>query len=77
MIPDSYMNGIWMDGPLTSDLYDPEGADPGFPVGGGAEPTGDGAPTYDFAKFKKKLYEIEKSLGHGGVPERPLTVQDL
>ena len=29
------------------------GADPGFPVGGGANPPG-GAPRYDFAKFCKK-----------------------
>ena len=38
------------------------GADPGFPVGGGADPPG-GAPTYDFAKFREKLHEIEKILG--------------
>ena len=38
------------------------GADPGFPVGGGANPPG-GAPTYDFAKFCEKLHEIEKILG--------------
>ena len=56
-----------MDGPLTSDLYDPEGADPGFPVGGGAEPPGDGDTNLRFCQIKKKkLYEIEKSLGHGG-----------
>ena len=30
------------------------GADPGFPVEGGANPPG-GAPTYDFAKFCEKL----------------------
>ena len=41
------------------------GADPGFPVGGGANPPG-GAPTYDFAKFCEKLHEIEKILGRGG-----------
>ena len=28
-------------------------ADPGFPLGGGANPPG-GAPTYDFAKFSQK-----------------------
>ena len=41
------------------------GADPGFPVGGGANSPG-GAPTYDFAKFCEKLHEIEKILGRGG-----------
>ena len=41
------------------------GADPGFPVGGGANPPG-GAPTYDFAKFHEKLHEIEKILGRRG-----------
>ena len=41
------------------------GADPGFPVGGGADPRG-GAPTYDFVKFSKKLHEIEKNLGRRG-----------
>ena len=41
------------------------GADPGFPVGGGASPPG-GAPTYDFAKFSEKLHEIEKIFGRGG-----------
>ena len=43
------------------------GADPGFPVGGGANPRGGGAPTYDFAKFCEKLHEIEKILGRWGV----------
>ena len=42
------------------------GADPGFSVGGGANPPGWGAPTYDFAKFCEKLHEIEKILGCGG-----------
>ena len=41
------------------------GMDPGFPVGGGANPPG-GVPTYNFAKFCEKLHEIEKILGHGG-----------
>ena len=41
------------------------GADPGFPVGLGANPRG-GAPTYEFAKFCKKLHEIEKILGRRG-----------
>ena len=38
------------------------GADPGFPVGGGANPAV-GAPTYDFAKFSEKLREIKKIQG--------------
>ena len=33
-------------------------ADPGFPLGGGANPPG--APAYDFAKFSKKSHEIER-----------------
>ena len=37
------------------------GANPGFPVGGGANPPGV-VPTYDFAKFSEKLHEIEKIL---------------
>ena len=40
------------------------GADPGFPVGGGANPRG--GAIYDFAKFCEKLHEIEKILGRGG-----------
>ena len=36
------------------------GADPGFPIGGGTNPPG-GTPTYDFAKFCKKLHELEKN----------------
>ena len=59
-------------------------ADLGFPVGGDANPPGDGggAPTYDFAKFCEKLHEIEKIVGHGGrspgVPplNPPLTPMD-
>ena len=43
------------------------GVDPGFPVGGGANPPV-GVPTYDFAKFCKKLHEIEKIFGHREVP---------
>ena len=44
------------------------GADPGFPIGGGANPPGGGggAPTYDFAKFCEKLHEIEKILARAG-----------
>ena len=41
------------------------GADPGLSIGGGANPPG-GAPTYDFAKFHKKLHEVEKILGCKG-----------
>ena len=42
------------------------GADPGFPLGGGTDPPGRGAPTYDFVKISEKLHEIEKILGRGG-----------
>ena len=35
-------------------------ADPGFLWGGGANPPGRGAPTYDFAKISQKLHEIER-----------------
>ena len=43
------------------------GADPGFPVGGGANPRGGGgAPTYDFVKSSEKLHEIEKILDRRG-----------
>ena len=38
------------------------GADPGFPVGGGADPRG--APTYDFVKFSEKMHELEKIFRH-------------
>ena len=41
------------------------GADPGFPVGGGADPTW-GVATYDFVKFSQKLHEIEKIWAVGG-----------
>ena len=44
------------------------GADPGFPVGGGADPLA-GAPTYDFVKFSQYLHENEKILGRApGAP---------
>ena len=47
------------------------GADPGFPVGGDANPPGV-VPTYDFAKFCKTLHEIEKILGcRGHAPGAP------
>ena len=32
----------------------------GFPGGGANSPGGGGAPTYDFAKFSRKLHEIER-----------------
>ena len=38
----------------------------------GRQPSRVGAPTYDFAKFRKKLHEIEKILGRrGGAPGAP------
>ena len=40
------------------------GTDPGFLVGGGADPPG--GPTYDFVKISQKLHETEKFLGRGG-----------
>ena len=44
------------------------GANPGFPVGGGADPLGGGggAPTYDFVKFSEKLHEIKKIMDRRG-----------
>ena len=37
----------------------------------GRQPSkGGGAPTYDFAKFCKKLHEIEEILGRAGIPRR-------
>ena len=41
------------------------GADPGFPVGGGANSWG-GAPTYKLAGFSQKLHEIKKILVRKG-----------
>ena len=32
----------------------------------GHQPSGGGAPTYDFAKIGEKLHEIEKIMGHRG-----------
>ena len=54
------------------------GADQGYPVGGGSNLRGGGAPTYDFAKFYEKLHEIEKILGRrgacaGGAPPKSAT----
>ena len=34
------------------------GADPGFLVGGGANPPGGGAPTYNFANFAKNCMKL-------------------
>ena len=45
-------------------------ADPGFPRGGGTNSPG-GAPTYDFAKFSRKLHEIERIWIPGGGGMRP------
>ena len=45
--------------PVGFDPKQPPAADPGFPRGGGANPPS-GAPTYDFAKFFRKLHEIER-----------------
>ena len=41
------------------------GADPGFPVEEGANPSRR-APTYDFAKLSENLHKIEKILGRRG-----------
>ena len=49
---------------IYSHSHPQTGADPGFPVEGGANPRG--APTYDFVKFSEKLHEMEKILDHGG-----------
>ena len=44
------------------------GEDPGFPVGGGANPQ-EGVPSYDFdIVFQKKTHEIEKFWAVGGAP---------
>ena len=46
------------------------GADPGLPIGGGADlrvQGGGGAPTYDFVKFSRKLHEIEKTFWPRGM----------
>ena len=47
-------------------------ADPGFPLGGDANPRGGGAPTYEFAKFSQKMHAIERIWTRGGVPRAPL-----
>ena len=52
---------------LKARISEHAGADPGFPVGGGASLRGGGGANirYDFAKFCEKLHEIEKILGRG------------
>ena len=45
--------------PTGFDPKQPPVADQGFPQGGGANPPS-GAPTYEFAKFSRKLHEIER-----------------
>ena len=42
-------------------------ADPGFPVGGCANPPGEGVLICNFAKIFKKLHEIEKIWALGRV----------
>ena len=43
----------------------PSVADPRFPRGGGAKPSG--IPKYDFAKFSQELHEIERIWTGGGI----------
>ena len=66
--------------PWTRDSWILAGADPGFPVEGGANPPGR-APTYDFAKiFQKTAWNWEKfgSWGAraGGAPLDPPLLSD-
>ena len=53
-------------------MFPTAAADPGFPQGGAKSL---GGPTYDFAKFSRKLHEIERIWvpggGGGGRPSRP------
>ena len=51
--------------------------DPGFPVGGGADPGG--TSTYDLVKISEKLHEIEKFLDRreGAPLLRSTTDQDI
>ena len=46
------------------------GADPGFPVGGGAN-LQKGAPDYKIARFTEKLHEIKKILVRKGGGRTP------
>ena len=55
------------------------GADPGFPVGGGADPPGGGAPTYMIlSKFPKKcmksrkFWTVKEACARGGPLDAPL-----
>ena len=55
---------------MLTDYKTVPGADPGFPVGGDANPPEGGTNIYDFAKFTEKLHEIEKILDHRGSARR-------
>ena len=48
------IEGLFID---LTDITTHAAADPGFPRG---------APTYDFAKFSRKLHDIERIWGAGG-----------
>ena len=65
--------GGWVDGLVgewmvwwVSGWVGSAGADPVFPIGGGANPLGGGASSYKFARFSEKLHEIKKILVHRG-----------
>ena len=61
--------------PLTSGHTLYTVADPGFPRGAGANSSGrGGAPTYDFAKFSRKLHEIERIWTPGGRASKNFTM---
>ena len=47
-------------------FYTRAGADPGFPLGGGRQPTRRGTNLQFCQNFPKKLHEIAKMLGHRG-----------
>ena len=47
---------------MTIKMFIISGVDPGFSVGGGADP-GEGMSTDDFVKYSKKLHQIENILG--------------
>ena len=57
---------LWTKGKFTE-------ADPGFPIGGGANPPG-GTPTYKFTGFSQNCMKLRKFWSvEGGVPgEAPL-----
>ena len=48
--------------------------DPGFPHGGGTNPRGEGAPTYDFAKKSQKLHEVGRILTRRGGASKNVTM---